>query len=183
MIQNPHLTYSLGFSPVWIVVISAVMLLCHDPSRDFVKTDMLKMDGTAGIVKHHKETIHHFPLRPLMKRLTWIMNLIISVRGIGWNFGSKHDHAMIMKELDELTPSKETKDISITELKTLQSKFLRERFLRGWNRLSSPYPIELSLLLRFSAVRCRNQQPIPTPISGSQDLGFTSTLSGSGFWA
>jgi len=100
-----------------MVMISAVMLLCHDPARGFDRTDVLKSDGTAGSARHYKETERHFPSRQSIERLSWIVNLLISIRGIGWNFGSGRDHALITKELNGLVPSKWKKEISITKLK------------------------------------------------------------------
>lgn len=84
-LYNTLPAYLLGAVTFWILIISTGLLLCHNSAQDFEKIHV-HLSGDDGRPKYETEV---FP-RALRGRLSWILDLIANVRGIGWDHSSKN---------------------------------------------------------------------------------------------
>lgn len=84
-LYNTLPAYLLGAVTFWILIISTSLLLFQNSARDFKKIHV-RLSGDDGRLRYEIEPL---PRQP-RDRLSWILDLIANVRGIGWNHSSKN---------------------------------------------------------------------------------------------
>jgi hypothetical protein len=82
-LYNTLPAYLLGFLSIWILVLSVVMIFCYDPPQELWKINV-QLDESSGRVEYRSGRL---PSEGLISGLLWVLGLIISARGVGWNYG------------------------------------------------------------------------------------------------
>jgi hypothetical protein len=128
---NTAPAYCLGFITVWVIISAANLLLCHDPIKDF------KYGGQSAPVS-------------TLDRLSWIFYLLISPRGIGWDFGPTH------------APKRQMKAPPANEARKLRAAFLKKQlFITAIDYLL--LDLAIHLVLRDSFLLGRELNPFSLP--------------------
>jgi hypothetical protein len=122
-LYNTLPAYLLGFLTTWIVVLSGAMILCHNPTRDFWKINAT-LSGSHGRLVYQVE---RFPSsRASIHRLSWVLNLLASTRGIGWNHGTNNIFRTVTGEIFDSEHLKFGSEPYRDRARQVRSAFLRQ---------------------------------------------------------
>ncbi|KAE8452765.1 hypothetical protein EG329_013037 [Mollisiaceae sp. DMI_Dod_QoI] len=78
-------SYLMGFGAVLFFMRSTILLLFYNPPQDFQRLRRVAVSPkeSKGIIRHEWEP---FPEEVGLRRMFWVSDLLINLRGIGWSF-------------------------------------------------------------------------------------------------
>jgi hypothetical protein len=86
-IKNPSLAFMTGLLGGWVVIWAAVLLVRLNPTVKARRRRWSTIPQHDGEYKDGDLVWQRYPQRDLNCRLIWTLHLLISFRGVGWNFG------------------------------------------------------------------------------------------------
>ncbi|KAK2033165.1 hypothetical protein LX32DRAFT_679970 [Colletotrichum zoysiae] len=93
-IAHPSLAFMTGLLESWTVVWAAVLLLRHNPVEDARRRRWSAEPRHDGEYEDGGVVWQRYPRRSWMARLAWTLSLLISFRGVGWQFGNPGAHGV-----------------------------------------------------------------------------------------
>lgn len=87
-IASPSLAFMTGLLECWTVIWAAVLLLHHKPITDARRRRWSKRPERDGEYDEGGIVWQRYPRHNWVARLAWSFDLLISFRGVGWEFGT-----------------------------------------------------------------------------------------------
>ncbi|KAK2060003.1 hypothetical protein LY76DRAFT_429334 [Colletotrichum caudatum] len=91
-VAHPSLAFMTGLLESWTVVWAAVLLLRHNPVADARRRRWSEEPRRDGEYEEGGVVWQRYPRRSWMARLAWTSSLLISFRGVGWQFGNPEEN-------------------------------------------------------------------------------------------
>ena len=90
-LTNPLLAYVVGLFECWLVIWATVLIIIYNPSQQFCKLQYVRKptNGKEGLLSSQEVfylTWQKFPDSVSLERFLWTVDLLINLRGIGWNY-------------------------------------------------------------------------------------------------
>jgi hypothetical protein len=86
-ISNPPLAFMTGLLECWTIIWAAVLLLHYNPVTDARRRRLSNSPQKDGEYEESGIVWQTYPPRKIATRLAWTLDMLISFRGVGWQFG------------------------------------------------------------------------------------------------
>lgn len=88
-ISNPYLAFMTGLLEGWMITWSAVLLVHFNPPIEARRRRWSQTSMHDGDFEVDDQILQRYPAHDRMERLSWSADLLISFRGVNWQFGKE----------------------------------------------------------------------------------------------